>query len=115
MSTENENSTREIQDDIKIILGKLGWSHKRFVGEYNRALKFQSELTTESFKKQLSRPTTKPTYLKMYLDFIHSHNSYRRLGLVKPVHISKDEFGEDFNRKMAGISKLIHDRVKSGS
>jgi len=102
----------KIQTDIKNQLASLGWSQKRFVREYDKNLKYKSKLTVESLKKQLSRPTTEPRLLKTYLEFIESHSDYQKLGLIKPVNTSKNQFDDEFNNKMKQISKSITERIK---
>jgi hypothetical protein len=107
-------NTTVVQQKIKDAMGRLNWSHNKLVKEYDRSRGYKSQLTVASFKKQLSRDSTNAKLLKTYLDFIESHDDFRRLGLIKPIHTSKDQFEDEFNLEMKGISKRIEDIIKKG-
>lgn len=104
--------TKKIQEEIKGELSRLSWSLSDFVKTYDKHCKYNSKLTDESFKKQLSRSTTNPNLLEGYLNFIHSHDQWQRLGMIRPCFSSEEEFETETNIEMKNISKLISNSIK---
>ncbi len=78
-----------------------------FVKEYDKHFKYKSRLTEESFKKQLSRQSTKSKLLENYLRFIQSHEQWLKIGEIRPIFMSEEELSPEFNEGMKKISKLI--------
>lgn len=112
--TNGDNMTaNELQQNIKEELSNLGWSLSDFVMEYGKSMKYKSGLKEEALKKQLSRKTTQPGLLQAYLNFIYGHEAWIKLGKIRPVCTSSEEFDAEFNNRMANISKMISTKLEN--
>jgi hypothetical protein len=105
--------TKELQKEIKIMLGKLKWSQKKLGREFYYAKhEFEDDLTEinryeEKAKKDLSRNTTKPEILQSYLNLISQHNEFKGLDIIIPPYTKSGALSDEMERGMQRISKLI--------
>ncbi|WP_339648991.1 hypothetical protein [Halopseudomonas pelagia] len=109
MGTETE----ELQSHIKDLIGRLGWSSKRFAREIHHiegsGADTDSEIANfeERIKKQLSRKTTKPSLLRRYLEILGTHEDFAELGMVMPHCYKPSSMSQELFDGMALISKRL--------
>jgi hypothetical protein len=102
----------EISRKIRAELSRMGWSISDFVREYDKYHSYNSRLTSDSLKKQLSRKTTIQPLLKTYLDFIYQHEAWRKIDNVKPIFVGS-LLEDDFISEMSNISRNITRKLKN--
>ncbi|ADZ91980.1 hypothetical protein [Marinomonas mediterranea] len=106
-------STQKLQTEIKSILGKLKWSHKKLARVvYAERNDFDNEdeivRFEESFKKDLSRPTTKPERLSEYLMILSQQDEFQKSGMILPVYTKSGVLSETMEEGMKDISLFIN-------
>ena len=112
---KNSKLTSDLQREIIKIAKVSGFSIKelarRIYTEMN-AIDNQAEIQrfTETFQKQLKRPSTKPERLQNYLNAIASIPDIQKLGII-PNHIPHDGLGA--RNEIEKISKEIYDDLNS--
>lgn len=116
MTTETE----ELQNNIKELIDRLGWTtprlaeviytatHEEFEYEENELIKFKDTL-----KHQLSRKKTKPNLLIKYLDIISQDSEFKKHCLVNPFYVRNVGLNNNMMQKMSRISKEITKISKS--
>lgn len=101
-----DDKAQKIKDEIS----KIGWSMNEFVVEYDKFYNYKSKLTCDSFKKQLTRKTTRTALLNNYLEFIYKHPRWIAHNNVRPFFINDeldDSFVLEMRRTSANITKKI--------
>lgn len=113
------SDTYELQEQIRSLISKLGWTQNRLAREIYVELnewedpedvrRFQEKL-----KKELQRPTTKPDRLKEYLRIICNHNEAKSLSFsfVLNQYVQSIEFSESFKTAMEDISLEIDEKLR---
>lgn len=109
--------TYRLQQEIKGLIKRLGWSQKRFAREI-QAMDEDSDYATqkevtqyeERVKKHLSRPTVAPELLERYLQQLQSHEEFTKLNVVVPCFVAGEVFSEEFVQGMRNISIMLDER-----
>lgn len=107
---ETNSEVLELQNSIKELANKLGWSLSKLARVLYTEL---NEVDDEdeikkfvmSFKKELIRPTTKVERLKVYLDKTVQHPDAEKLDLVFNRYISNKSISSNLEQFMKDISQ----------
>lgn len=109
--------TQELQNQIKELVAKLGWSQNRLAREIYVELnevdddreigRFQERL-----KKDLSRKTTKPQRLEEYINVILRHVDAEKLDIVKNRYVPLGFLSSSLTSGLAKISAEIDEKFK---
>ncbi|NVZ67111.1 hypothetical protein HX867_33920, partial [Pseudomonas gingeri] len=92
--------TQRLQEEIKALIARLGWSQKTLAGEL-WALDYDDDcppkkdvdLFAERLKKQLTRPTAAPERLRHYLHLLQQHDQFKELVvLLEQVQVMPKPF-----------------------
>lgn len=118
MGTTGE--TTDLQQQIRTLLGQLGWSQnefaRRFYVEETSESEYDDEAELRAFqerlKKELQRPSTDPLKLNRYLDYLIAHPSAANLdvSLNRPTPLGA--ISDELRRGLAAISKEIDKTLK---
>jgi len=109
--------TVDIQNDIKLIISKLGWSQNRlareiYVATYEYDDDDEVKKLEERLKKELSRKTTKPERLLQYLAIISRHNEFKNLDVIVPAYIEGGLLSATLKAGMKAISKNLSENLE---
>ncbi|MGM0497924.1 MAG: hypothetical protein ACQESJ_08405 [Bacteroidota bacterium] len=117
---EIREEINKIQNDIKEVLGKIGWKIPRFAErvfyeKFNTDVEEEIKRFIEKFKKDIHRNSS--THLKLreikeYQRILYDLDEVRKTDLILPRNLFKDKFSDEFNQKMKEVSKLIDDSLK---
>lgn len=113
-------TTKELQNDIKNLISRLGWSQKKCAREiyfemYEVINDDEECRFVENFKKELARSTIKPERLAEYLNIISRHREVEKLNIIKPSLADDNCLSETFKQEMKKISKSIGKNLDSAS
>ena len=104
------------QQELKSWLKKLGLSQPVFaervfyhINDSDNEKEIKQFI--ERFKKAINRSSTDVKLIESYLDILFEQNEFLKLGLVKPQFHYKDDFDDDFNKKMKEISQSISENI----
>ena len=104
--------TLELQNEIKKIIGELGWSQNRLAREIYTATFDDDDLDEITkleaiLKKHLKRESTNPNRLLKYLKIISQHHEFQKLDIVLPIYLTNNSLSEVIQAGMMDISKEI--------
>ncbi|NWB27915.1 hypothetical protein [Pseudomonas gingeri] len=110
--------TQRLQEEIKALIARLGWSQKTLAGEL-WALEYDDDcppkkdvdLFAERLKKQLTRPTAAPERLRHYLHLLQQHDQFKELDVVVPRFVPNVGFSKEFLEGMRMISTQLDERL----
>ena len=110
--------TQRIQEEIKILIARLGWSQKTLAGElwaleYDDDCPQKAEVNrfAERLKKQLTRPTAAPKKLQRYLDLLQTHEQFKQLNVILPSFVPSADFSKEFLEGMRAISTVLDEKL----
>lgn len=106
-------NTKDLQTEIKLMIGKLKWTQKRLAREiYTETHEYDNDIEIgrfeESLKKDLSRESTKPERLMEYIKIISRHDEFKRLDIIVPIYISTETLSPLMKDEMKRISSCIN-------
>lgn len=106
-------NTKELQSEIKSMIGKLKWTQKRLAREiYIETHEYDNDIEIvrfeESLKKDLYRDSTKPERLMEYIKIISRHEDFKKLEVVVPVYVSTETLSPLMKDGMKNISSSIN-------
>lgn len=109
-------TTQELQEVIKQLCNRIGWSQKRLAREIFYELndiddEAEMQRFEESFKKALSRPTTRPDQLQHYLDVMRRITSVDKADLIVPQYQSTNLLDPELEKALIEASKDINKRL----
>ncbi|TEW52651.1 hypothetical protein [Psychromonas algicola] len=110
-------NTLELQNEIKKIIGELGWSQKRlgreiYIATFDDDNDDEIKKFEEKIKKDLSRKTIAPQKLKGYLEIISRHHEFEKLDIILPIYKKSHVLSNTIQTGMMKISKEIHKNLK---
>ena len=113
--------TQRLQQLIKGLIKRLGWSQKRFAREL-QAMDEDGDWATqrdvsqyeERVKKHLSRPTVSPELLERYLQQLQAHEEFAKLDVLVPYFVAEQDFSVEFVRGMREISTMLDQQNTKG-
>lgn len=105
-------TTQELQQIIKQLCSRVGWSQKRLAREIFYELNDveddeEMQRFEESLKKVLSRPKTKPELLQYYLDVMRNIPAVQRADLILPQYVSTNLLDPELEKALIQVSKSI--------
>ncbi|WP_281544944.1 hypothetical protein [Grimontia sp. SpTr1] len=112
--------TREKQEEIRLLLGRMGWSLRKLadvVTDYESdlediTLSESSDPTVryEVIRGHFKRKTTPVEKLDHYLSAIMDHVEYESLKLdhVRPNFVAHDILGEEFSEELVRVSMRVN-------
>lgn len=105
-------TTQELQEIIKQLCGRVGWSQKRLAREIFYELNdvdddAEMQRFEESLKKALTRPKTKPELLQYYLDVMRAIPAIQKADLIVPQYVSTNLLDPELEKAMTLVSKKI--------
>lgn len=110
--------TWELQQEIRKVIRRLGWSQRRLARELEALLDEDAMSTTkevrqfeERLRKQLNRPTVAPQLLRRYLDLIKQHEDFARSTMIVPQFVPTGRFSLSFENRMREISEKLDDAI----
>lgn len=111
--------TQRLQQEIKALIARLGWSQKTLAGEL-WALEYDIDFPEkedirrfkERLKKQLTRPTAAPKKLQHYLHLIQQHEQFKHINMIVPQLIPNAGFSYAFLEGMRAISLGLDDMLE---
>ena len=109
--------TNRLQQEIKGLIKRLGWSQKRFAREL-QAMEEDGDWATphevhqyeERVKKHLTRTTVPRELLERYLQQIQRHEEFAKLNVAVPYSLTDEEFSEEFVQGMRLISAMLDEQ-----
>lgn len=113
MGTE---TTQELQAIIKALSARAGWSQKHLAREIYWELhddedEVEMQRFEETFKKALSRSTTKPEQLQRYLDIMRDITAIKKADLILPQYHSTNVLDPELEKAMLEVSKELTKRL----
>lgn len=110
--------TQQLQDEIKTLIARLGWSQKTLAGELWSIMndddypqKIEVNRFAERLKKQLTRPTAAPEQLQRYLDLLQTHDQLKQLNVIVPNFVPSVGFSKEFLEGMRAISTHLDEKL----
>lgn len=108
--------TLKLQNEIKKIIGELGWSRKRLAREVYTATFDDDDLDEikkleENIKKHLNRESTNPNRLLKYLEIISYHHEFEKLDIVLPIYLNNNSLSKTVQDGMMDISNEIDEML----
>jgi hypothetical protein len=107
-------STKELQDDIKTLINRLGWSQNKlaeviytYQNDDHEYCDQKLKLFKDSLKKELSRSSTKAERLQTYLDIIAQDRDFQKLSIVIPPQHASSQLDKTMQEGMLKISKKL--------
>ena len=104
-----------LQNSIKNIRERIGWSHKRLAWQLFQDLNEDSitdediliQRFEEKLKKDLSRPSVKSETLSRYLRILNQNEEVKRLDIIIPHYIASQDLDEEVKEGLKDISAKI--------
>lgn len=110
--------TQQLQEKIKKLIARLGWSQKTLAGELWSIMndddypqKIEVNRFAERLKKQLTRPTAAPEQLQRYLDLLQTHEQFKQLNVIVPSFVRSVGFSEELLEGMRAISTHLDEKL----
>lgn len=112
-----KNTIQEKQLELRTWLKKIGLSQKEFAAifleeTYEYVTDEEVEKFQESFKKQLTRKSTKPERIDSYLEYLYTTEKFKEAGYIKPQSISEDILDPITAKMMKKISKELTETIE---
>lgn len=102
-------SAKELQKELRSLLTEIGWSPKDLAREVanseenRRNDNDDPDKEYEKLRKALNRPSTKPTTLQHYINFVVEHNKNRKLYRIPEIS------GKTFSENELMILKSVRE------
>lgn len=105
-------STEKLQNEIKKLLAEMNWTlaaaaRRVYYEIHDSDDPREIERFVETFKKRLSRSTTRAEHLEKILQVLCTQRDAQKLRTVKPVYIPSHALEPVTERKMREISRAF--------
>lgn len=113
----DKNKISEKQFELKSWLQKIGLSQNEFAAlfleeTYENVTDKEKEKFQESFKKHLTRKSTKPERIETYLEFLYTIEKFKEAGYVRPQSYSDDILDPIATKMMKNLSKELTEKIE---